>query len=104
MVGEFCKRNKKKVPFTDRIPGDDWWRGFLRRHPNLAQRKPQQLQLVRARGTARELVDYWFKQVLEPALNKLDIEDKPAQVFNANESGLPLSSRPDTIICKRGMK
>ena len=104
VVGEFCKKTKRKVPFINGIPGDDWWRGFLKRHPNLSRRKPQQLQLVRARATTRELVNHWFKDVLEPTLNELGLKNKPKQIYNADESCLPLSGRPDSIICRRGMK
>ena len=46
VVGEFCKKTKRNAPFTNGIPGDDWRRGCLKRHPNMSRRKPQQLQLV----------------------------------------------------------
>ena len=104
VVGDYCRVAKKKVPFKDGTPGDDWWKGFMARYPDLAKRKPQQHQLVRAKATTEQLVDHWFNDVLGPTLDELDLHDKPQQLFNADESFLPLSGKPDHIICKKGIK
>ena len=37
-------------PFTDSVPGCDWWDRFLKRWPVLSQRKPQHLPRNRALG------------------------------------------------------
>ena len=67
-------------------------------------RKPQSLQMVRAKAATREVVDHWFIECLKPALEKLNLLDKPHLIFNVDESGLPLSGRPNHVLVRRGMK
>ncbi len=76
----------------------------MKRHPQLAQRKPQALQIVRAIAATPEVVNHWFMECLKPMLVKLHLEEKPHCVFNVDENGFPLSGRPAHVIVKRGMK
>ena len=46
VVAEYMKNSRKKNPFKDGVPGEDWWRLFMKRHPELTKRKPQALQIV----------------------------------------------------------
>ena len=46
VVAEYMKNSRKKKPFKDGVPGEDWWRLFMKRHPKLTKRKPQALQIV----------------------------------------------------------
>ena len=71
VVAEFVKYHKRHNVFTNGMPGDDWWVGFLRRHPDLVRRKPQQLQMVRAKAAMVEVVNHWFIECLKPTLEQL---------------------------------
>ena len=104
VVGDYMKANKKANPFRDNIPGRAWWVGFLRRHPDLVLRKPEHLQLVLAQAATSEIIDHWFTQCLKPVLEQLDLFDKPHNIFNADETGFPLSGNPGHVLAKRGMK
>ena len=44
LVFEYCKRNEIDNPFSKetKLTGEDFVRGFLKRHKDLALRKPQQ--------------------------------------------------------------
>ena len=84
VVSEYIKAQKKPNPFKDGIPGDTWWLGFLKRHPQLVLRKPQQLQMARARNATPEIINYWFIECLKPALDELELADKP---HNIDETG-----------------
>ena len=76
----------------------------MKRHPELSKRKPQALQMVKAKAATPEVVNHWFHQCLKPALNSLGLMDKPNCIYNVDESGFPLIGRPAYVICKRGMK
>ena len=104
VVADYFQHIKRPNPFRDGVPGDDWWRLFMKRHPELTKRKPQALQMVRAKAATPEVIDRWFNQCLKPTLDTLKIGDKPKCIYNVDESGFPLSGRPAHVICKRGMK
>ena len=36
LVSDYCLSVKRQNPFHKDVPGKDWWRGFLRRHPQLS--------------------------------------------------------------------
>ena len=50
----------------------------MKRHPELSKRKPQALQMVKAKAATPEVVNHWFHQCLKPALDGLGLMDKPA--------------------------
>ena len=76
----------------------------MRRHPSLAKRKPQTLQIVRARAATARLIDDWFDNCLQPALTTLNLIDKPHCIFNADETYFCLSGRPQHVLARRGSK
>ena len=104
VVAQFCQHSNRPNPFKNGTPGDDWWAGFLRRHPLLVRRKPQQLQLVRAQCSRVETVNHWFIECLKPTLDALNLHDSPSRIFNVDEVGFPLSGRAKSVFVKRGMK
>ena len=104
VVADYFRHTKKPNPFKDGVPGDDWWRLFMKRHPELTKRKPQALQMVRAKVATPEVINHWFQQCLKLTLDELGLHDKPQCIFNVDESGFPLSGRPAHIVCKRGIK
>ena len=42
--------------------------------------------------------------MLEEVFTTYDLQNKPCQVFNMDESGLPLDPKPHQAVCARGMK
>ena len=98
VVGEYFKNTHKSNPFKDGVPGEDWWKLFIKRHPQLAKKKPQALQMVRAKAATPEVINNWFMECLKSTLVKLNLEDK-----RVDESGFPLSGRPAQVTVKRGM-
>lgn len=45
IVGEYCIKNRFKIPFKNSYPGEDWFLGFARRH-KLSIKKPQSVTVV----------------------------------------------------------
>ena len=101
VIGDYFRHTKHPNPFRDGVPGDDWWRLFIKRHPEVFKRKPQTLQMVRAKAATSDIVDHWFFQCLKPVLDDLQLHEKPQCIFNVDESGFPLSGRPAHVICKK---
>ena len=76
----------------------------MRCYPQLVRRKPQQLQLVRARCTKEEVINHWFIECLKPTLDSLGRHDHRERVFNVDKVGFPLSGRPSSVLVRRGTK
>jgi hypothetical protein len=70
---------------------------------HLVLRQPEPLSRHRAESSAPSVLEKYFKE-LESTLIENDIIDKPAQLFNADESGFPLDPKQPNVICKKGMK
>ncbi len=59
--------------------------------------------MPRAIASDPEVISNYF-DMLEKVLAEYDLFDKPEQIFNINETGMPLSHRPPKIVCKKGAK
>ena len=79
---------------------DGWWRRFMQRQPTLSLRRGDATAHVRMDSTNQEVIDHYF-DLLEETLQKIE---NPAQIYNMDESGMPLDPRPPNIIAKRGQK
>ena len=55
IVRDYLKDRGRDDRFKDGIPGSDWWLGFLKRHPNLSERKPEHLPKCRAKAAEPEV-------------------------------------------------
>jgi hypothetical protein len=104
VVAEYFTATRTPNCFKDGVPGDDWWLLFRKRHPELVRRKPQALQMIRARSATPEVIRHWFVECLRPALDKLQLHGKPNCIFNVDETGFPLSGKPGHIMAKQGTK
>jgi len=45
-----------------------------------------------------------YFDLLEETINENGLGDKPAQLFNMDESGMPLDPKPPLLICQHGTK
>lgn len=80
-----------------------WWQRFRERHPNLSLRTASVLSKPRAMAMDRETLNRYFV-TLEQIMRQDGFLDKPARIFNCDESGMPLSPKPPKVIAKRGVK
>ena len=74
-----------------------WWESFCRRHPNLSLRTAAPLSLVRAQVSDPEMMSRYFETLEENELN-----GKPGQIFNMDESGMPLDPKAPKVVVERG--
>ena len=70
-----------------------WWQSFCRRHPNLTLRAPASLSKARHNASDPEIVRRYF-DLLEQTMIDNELLDKPGQILNVDESGMPLNPKP----------
>ena len=81
-----------------------WWESFKRRHPKeITLRTAEPISYARLVSTNQEVIDKYF-DYLEETLQENDLNDKPCQIFNFDESGFALSPAPPKVVTVKGDK
>lgn len=94
-----------ETPFKDGRPGKRWYSSFLKRHPDLTPRQPQNLTSSRALVTTSQLKN-WFKEVstyLEEN-NYANILVEPHRIFNMDETAFFLNPKGNKVLAAKGEK
>jgi hypothetical protein len=91
-IDELLKLSKQYAISLNKIhlfpsgePTYEWLYSFLNRHHNLILKKSRPLEKKRASLTKKQ-VDDWFN-LLSRVIEENDLANRPAQIFNADESG-----------------
>ena len=81
----------------------EWWESFCHRHPNISlHTKPPYLFPEQKHPTL-----VWLTNILiffNAPMDEYDLHDKPCQLFNVDETGMPLNPKPLKIVCGTGSK
>lgn len=80
-----------------------WWDSFVQRYPNLTLRAPAPLSHARSNASSYDVVESYF-DLLEETLVENDLLNKPGQLYNMDESGMPLDPKSPKIVHIRGVK
>ena len=73
-------------PFQNGIPGQDWWRLFLKQwQSQLSMRKPQHLPTSRASAATPEAIRAWFDRV--DNFLQMALEDLQHHLWNCDKTG-----------------
>ena len=80
-----------------------WWEGFRRRHPCLTLRTVEKLSYARSIANDMEVIKKYF-DLLEQTHFENNISDFPDQIFNCDETALPLDHTPSSVVDVRGQK
>ena len=96
-VQDVLAKDRRKNPFTNNLPGYDWYYAFMARNSHIVgMRKETQLDLARSKLTRKE-IDNWFLDFRD-FLTAIGIIDKPAQIYNADETGFIMGSKAGKVI------
>ncbi|XP_060602883.1 uncharacterized protein LOC132755959 [Ruditapes philippinarum] len=83
-------------------PSDDWFTKFFGRHPDLAQRKAENMDNARVSMSSTRMLDNFFP-LLKSVLDKYNLKDKPERIFNCDETGFTGKEAPRSkVIGPRG--
>lgn len=82
---------------------DGWWVRFRSRWPELRLRKGDAFSVVRDRMTSYDVYDSYFK-ILGEVLDANKLKDRPAQIYNCDESGIPLDPKQLKVVSAKGAK
>ena len=80
---------------------DGWWRRFKERQGDLSLRQGDSTAHVRMDAMNQETIDHYFT-LLHDTLSEHGLLDKPSQIYNVDETGVPLNPRPIKVITTRG--
>ncbi|CAG2244263.1 unnamed protein product [Mytilus edulis] len=100
-ISRLCKLQKIETPLRGEYPGDDWWRGFKSRHPEIALRKPEKLSTSRSRMLNRVVVTKYFED-----LGKVITDNNltAATIWNMDETGKQFEHNPTNVCARKGSR
>jgi len=93
---------EKGVLRKERIT-DGWWEKFMKRREELSLRRADSTAHVRMDSVNNESIKYYY-DLLEATLDENHLHSSPGQIYNMDETGVPLDPRPPNVITKRGQK
>ncbi len=93
--------DKSTLPFTNGIPGEKWYRSFLKRHPIVVQKCSEYLSTSRASVTEAG-IRAWFDKVSTLLGSDIEILNHPDQLYNMDESAFFLNSNGKVVLAERG--
>ena len=83
---------------------DGWFRRFLECQPQLTLRKGDRTAAVRMDAMKNQTaLDYYFIE-LKNILDENELQHKPGQIYNMDESGVPLDHRSPRVLARKGQK
>ena len=80
-------------------PGEHWWSNFKRCHPEITLRRTDMLERSRAEALNPSVVSEYF-QLLGKTLDNNNLRNKPCQLYNCDETFLPLDCSREKAVTK----
>ncbi len=86
-------------------PGEHWWQLFRSRHPEIRLRKSDNLERSQAEALNPTIVEEYFN-ILEATLTKHehDLLTSPRQLYNCDETFLPINYIKEKVVAAKGAK
>ena len=78
-----------------------WWDSFRKRHPEFVLRVPAPVSQVRSKATDPDVFSRYF-DLLEETIKENGLDGRPGQIFNMDESGIPLDPKSPKLVFEKG--
>ena len=91
---------EKRVLRSSRVSEGWWWR-FLEQQSNLSLRQGDSTAHIRMDAMNQETIDHYFS-LLHDTLVTHELLNKPAQIYNVDETGIPFNPFPLNIVSTEG--
>jgi len=78
-----------------------WWKRFSQRNPQLSHRTAVPLTVARAMATDVHVIDRYF-EMLTDTLSDNGLMHKPMQLYNCDETGMPLGAYHHKVVAQAG--
>ena len=101
-IAEHVARDKGVLGRDDTI-SNGWYYRFMERQSDLTLRKGDPIANVWMDCLNPETMEDYFK-MLKAVMVKHKFLNNPSQIYNVDETGMPLDHRPPKAIAKRGQK
>ncbi|XP_028172047.1 uncharacterized protein LOC114361250 [Ostrinia furnacalis] len=85
----------------NRMAGEEWFRMFMKRNPELSVRAAQATSLSRATSFNKTNVDVFYDN-LSIVMDRYNFE--PQDIYNIDETGITTVQKPDRVIARRGSR
>ena len=82
---------------------ESWLKSFSKRHPDLTLKTGESISRARQIGASVESLQNYF-DILEQTLYDNDLIHRPCQIFNADETGVPLDAKPLKVFGTKSQK
>lgn len=93
------------ISFKNGLPTSGWMEGFLQRHPECRLRTPQGISKASAINTRDDFAGLWRNIYSYFKRNEqLDLLDKPAHWWNADETNFEKDKIPKKVVARKGAK
>jgi len=80
-----------------------WFRRFLNHHPQLSLRKGDATANVRMDAINSDTIRCYY-ELLKDVVKNNQLIESPAQIYNVDETGMPLNPRPPKVITKEARR
>ena len=102
IVQDFVIANNLKTRFKNGRPGRDWLRSFFSRH-KLTLKKPEIQEGSRFRQQEDPFIVYGFLDLVEKHIKELNLERKPENIYNLDESAFFSDPQQGKVVCPKGI-
>ena len=100
-IAEGVARDKNILRGTKISQG--WWRNFIERQRDLSLRRGDNTAHSRMDAVNAETMQHYFN-LLKDVLDKNGLMNAPHQIYNVDESGVPLDPKALNVVAKKGSK
>ena len=74
-----------------------WWDSFRPRHPEISLRHAEPLSYARAAANNPNVIENYF-ELLAETIETDGLTRRPGQIFNCDETGMPLVHKPPKVV------